>query len=262
LIINVLWVFITIWKSSSYKFKNVYYIQMAYHFLGEELWFPPVERADAHGILAIGGDLSPERLLLAYRSGIFPWFSEGDPIVWWSPNPRFVLYPEKLYVSKSMRQVLRQNRFEVTFDQDFRAIISNCQSRKRIGQNSTWITEEMLEAYCRLHDLGYAHSIEVWQDGQIVGGLYGVSLGKCFFGESMFAKVSNASKVGFITLTTHLQKLGFPLIDSQVYTQHLESLGAEEISRLEYLQALNTCLESETLRGSWQDLAKWASDKE
>jgi leucyl/phenylalanyl-tRNA---protein transferase len=231
---------------------------MAYYFLGEELWFPSVERADAHGILAIGGDLSPERLLLAYRSGIFPWFSEGDPIVWWSPNPRFVLYPEKLYVSKSMRQILRQNQFEVTFDQNFRAIIANCQARKRVGQDSTWITGEMLEAYCRLHALGYAHSVEVWQGGQIVGGLYGVSLGKCFFGESMFAQVSNASKVGFITLTHYLQKLGFPLIDSQVYTRHLESLGAEEISRPQYLQTLNSCLEFETLQGSWQDLAKWA----
>ncbi|MCU0443538.1 MAG: leucyl/phenylalanyl-tRNA--protein transferase [Microscillaceae bacterium] len=234
---------------------------MAYYFLSEELWFPSVERADAHGILAIGGDLSPERLLLAYRSGIFPWFSEGDPIVWWSPNPRFVLYPEKLYISKSMRQILRQNRFMVTFDQDFRGVISRCQGSKRVGQNSTWITQEMLEAYCHLHELGYAHSVEVWQNNELVGGLYGVSLGKCFFGESMFTQVSNASKVGFITLSGYLQKLGFPLIDSQVYTQHLESLGAEEIPRRQYLQELSACLEGETRQGSWADLANWAENK-
>lgn len=226
---------------------------MKYHFLTEELWFPPVEKADKHGILAIGGDLSVERLILAYQSGIFPWFSDEEPIVWWSPDPRFVLYPSKLKVSKSMKQIIKKNEFKVTFDKAFPEVILNCRQIKREGQGGTWITHDMTAAYNRLHLAGYAHSVEVWQEKQLVGGLYGVSLGACFFGESMFAKVSNASKIGFITLVGELEKRGFPLIDSQVYTQHLESLGAEEIPRKQYIAELKACLEKDTLKGSWSN---------
>lgn len=227
---------------------------MAYYFLNEELIFPPVHYADAHGILAIGGDLSPKRLLLAYQSGIFPWFSEGEPIIWWSPDPRFVLYPARLKVSKSMRQVLRREIFEVSVDQDFRAVVENCRHIKRMGQEGTWITDEMLEAYCNLHALGFAHSVEVWQEGNLVGGLYGVSLGRCFFGESMFAKVSNASKTGFIKLSQRLEELGFFLIDCQVYTPHLESLGAESIPRTQFMEELGQAFEQETYIGSWKNI--------
>lgn len=225
-----------------------------YYWLSEQLIFPPLSEADRHGVLALGGDLSPERLLLAYSSGIFPWYSEDEPIVWYSPNPRFVLFPAKLKVSKSMKQILRQNRFQVTLDKDFRAVMQNCQQTKRDGQSGTWITNDMLEAYCHLHALGYAHSVEVWQEGVLVGGLYGVSLGRIFFGESMFAHVSNASKTGFITLVEQLIARDFQLIDSQVYTQHLESLGAESIPRKQYVQLLKTALAAgTTLQGSWSD---------
>jgi leucyl/phenylalanyl-tRNA--protein transferase len=226
---------------------------MKYHFLNEELWFPPVEKADKHGILAIGGDLSVERLILAYQSGIFPWFSDDEPIVWWSPNPRFVLYPSKLKISKSMKQILKKGDYKVTLDKAFPEVILNCRQIKREGQGGTWITHDMTAAYNRLHLAGYAHSVEVWQGKQLVGGLYGVSLGSCFFGESMFSKVSNASKIGFITLVGELQERGFPLIDSQVYTHHLETLGAEEIPRQRYILELKACLEAETLKGSWSN---------
>jgi leucyl/phenylalanyl-tRNA--protein transferase len=210
-----------------------------------------VEEADRHGILAVGGDLSPERLLLAYQSGIFPWYSADEPIIWWSPNPRFVLYPHKLKVSKSMKQVLKKDVFRITFDQNFQEVMQNCQQAPRNGQAGTWITAEMIDGYCRLHDLGFAHSVEVWQAGVLVGGLYGVSLGKVFFGESMFAKVSNASKAGFITLVEKLMANDFRLIDSQVYTAHLESLGAESIARKIYLRELKENLKYATLQGNW-----------
>lgn len=227
---------------------------MSYYFLGKELIFPSVEDADEHGILAIGGDLSPERLLLAYRSGIFPWFSEDEPILWWSPNPRFILYPSKLKVSKSMKQVLRKDTFTVTLDQSFREVMCHCKVIRRQGQKGTWITEEMLDAYCQLHTLGYAHSVEVWQGDELVGGLYGVSLGHCFFGESMFAKVSNASKAGFITLVKKLEESGFQLIDCQVHTNHLESLGAEAIPRARFIRELQQSLSFPTLQGNWGEL--------
>lgn len=229
-------------------------IQNMYYWLDENLVFPPVSEANRNGVLALGGDLSVERLLLAYSSGIFPWYSEGEPIVWYSPNPRFVVFPEKLKVSKSMKQVLKQKHFRVSLDTDFRAVISNCQQVKREGQGGTWITEEMLEAYCVLHEQGYAHSVEVWQDETLVGGLYGVSLGRIFFGESMFAHVSNASKTGFITLVGELVKRGFQLIDSQVYTAHLESLGGESIPRKQYIQLLKTAISAgETIKQKWTD---------
>ena len=171
-----------------------------YH-LSKNLFFPPVSEANADGILAIGGDLSPERLQLAYSSGIFPWFEEDQSIIWWSPNPRMVLFLDDLVVSKSMRNILNRNIFKVTFNQNFRAVISYCQQVKRDGQTGTWITNDMIEAYCKLHELGIAKSVEVWQDDQLVGGLYGVDLGHIFCGESMFSLVSNASKVAFIGLT-------------------------------------------------------------
>lgn len=208
------------------------------YWLSHELIFPPVEEAEDWGGLALGGDLSPERLVLAYASGIFPWYEEGQPIIWHAPNPRFVLFPDKLKVSRSMRPVLNQSRFAITYDQDFYAVIRQCQQHKRRGQRGTWITEDMIEAYTRLHRLGLAHSVEAWQEEQLVGGLYGVSLGSIFFGESMFSQVSNASKAAFITLVQELRTLGFTLIDCQVYTDHLKSLGAEDVARSIYMRLL------------------------
>ncbi|MCL4162444.1 UNVERIFIED_CONTAM: hypothetical protein GTU68_032009, partial [Idotea baltica] len=168
------------------------------HYLNEDFWFPDVNKASPEGLLAIGGDLSIERLLLAYKTGIFPWFDDNNPILWWSPNPRFVLYPEKLKVSKSMKQVFRNKNYKVTVNKDFRAVINACALVKRSGQEGTWVTDTMIEAYVKLHELGYAKSIEVWNDDYLVGGLYGVDIGNgVFSGESMFTKESNASKVGF-----------------------------------------------------------------
>lgn len=207
-------------------------------YLTSNLFFPPVSEANYDGILAIGGDLSPERLLLAYKSGIFPWFEEGEPITWWSPNPRMVLFLDELVVSKSMRNILNRDSFTVTFNQNFREVISNCQNIKRDGQNGTWITNDMIEAYCGLHELGIAKSVEVWQDDELVGGLYGIDLGHVFCGESMFSKVSNASKVAFISLVNHLKAANYKLLDCQVYNPHLESLGCREIEREAFINIL------------------------
>ncbi|RYH75973.1 leucyl/phenylalanyl-tRNA--protein transferase [Flavobacteriaceae bacterium 144Ye] len=203
------------------------------HILNNDIAFPEITSASTEGVLAIGGDLSVERLLLAYKSGIFPWFSEDEPIIWWSPDPRFVLFPEKLKVSKSMKQVLRNTDFVVTVNQAFTQVITECAKAKRDGQDGTWITQTMIEAYTKLHQLGYAKSVEVWLHNELVGGLYGVDVGNgVFCGESMFAKVSNASKAGFITF---IQNTNYKLIDCQVYTNHLERLGAEEIDREVFL---------------------------
>ena len=221
--------------------------------LNEEIVFPPARLADPSGILAVGGDLSPERLLLAYRSGIFPWYSDDDPIIWWSPDPRFVLFPDELYVSKTMRQVLKRKQFEITLDRDFRGVILGCQGPRK-KESGTWITEEMLEAYVRLHELGYAHSVEAWRDGELAGGLYGISLGRCFFGESMFTRTSNASKAALIVLVGMLKKLGFLIIDSQVYTGHLETLGARHIPREEYLDYVRRGCAGDTIMGNWGSL--------
>ena len=205
-------------------------------YLTSKIEFPKVEEADEEGLLAIGGDLSVARLLLAYQSGIFPWFNSGDPILWWSPDPRFVLFPEKLKVSKSMKQVLKKSDFTVTVNQGFMGVIKACSLAKREGQSGTWITDAMVQAYIKLHQLGYAKSVEVWQEEELVGGLYGLDLDNgVFCGESMFAKVSNASKVAFITF---IQNTNYKLIDCQVYTNHLESLGAEDISREDFLKYL------------------------
>ncbi len=219
--------------------------------LTEDLIFPPLHWANEYGILAVGGDLSIPRLLLAYKSGIFPWYSDDEPIIWWSPDPRFVLFPSQIRISKSMKKILKRNVFKVTYDHAFREVISQCQKTPRSGQNGTWITEEMLEAYVNLHVQGYAHSVEVWQEGKIVGGLYGVSLGRIFFGESMFTHVSNASKTGFITLVQDLVLHKFELIDCQVYTSHLESLGAENIDRDIFVSNLKQGVTYPTHQGSW-----------
>lgn len=211
---------------------------MQLHMLDDELWFPNVEEALPDGLLAIGGDLSTERLLLAYHCGIFPWYDEGEPM-WWCPDPRFVLYPENLKVSKSMRQLIKKDVFEFRTDTAFEGVIQSCRQAPRPGQDGTWIGDDVCEAYTRLHKLGYAHSAETWMNGELVGGLYGVRLGNIFFGESMFSKVSNASKYAFVKYVQLLQQDGVQLIDCQVYTEHLESLGATMIARQDFLQTLN-----------------------
>lgn len=207
-------------------------------FLTGVLQFPHPEEASPEGIVAVGGDLSPERLLLAYSMGIFPWFDDDQPILWWSPDPRMVLFPDKLKVSKSMKRVLRDEVFTVTINKAFDRVIRNCASVKRDGQAGTWITEDMITAYNKLHAMGKAISVEVWLDDELVGGLYGLDLKPIFCGESMFSYVSNASKAGFITLVQLLKEKGYTLIDCQVYTEHLASLGAEEIPRSEFLKLI------------------------
>lgn len=199
--------------------------------------FPPPELAEPGGLLAVGGDLSPQRLLLAYSMGIFPWFNEQDPILWWSPDPRCIFEPAELKVSRSLAKVLRQGGFTVTFDRAFAGVIDACAELRRHGEG-TWITAEMRQAYCRLHQMGYAHSVEAWRAGELAGGLYGVCLGRCFFGESMFHRVADASKVALVTLARHLQAQDFELIDCQLPSPHLASLGAREIPREEFLRRL------------------------
>jgi leucyl/phenylalanyl-tRNA--protein transferase len=201
--------------------------------------FPPVDQADEDGLLAIGGDLSTERLLLAYHNGIFPWF-EGEIPEWWCPDPRFVLFPEKLKISSSMRSFIRKGALQFRFNTAFEAVIVNCRTIQRKDQYGTWITPPLIEAFKKLHQLGYAQSAEAWKDGELVGGLYGIRLGKVFFGESMFSKISNASKFAFIHFVQKLQNEGVKLIDCQVYTPHLESLGAEMISRSSFISILET----------------------
>jgi leucyl/phenylalanyl-tRNA--protein transferase len=225
--------------------------------LGDEIIFPPVHLASGNGILAIGGDLSPGRLLTAYRQGIFPWYSEGDPIIWWSPDPRFILFLEELKVSRSMMKVLRRRTFRITYDHKFREVVLSCQKLRR-KQNGTWITDDMLEAYCTLHDLGLAHSAEAWHGEKLVGGIYGVSLGRCFFGESMFSLMSNASKAALIDLVYKLRELQFEFLDCQVYTAHLESLGARFISRDEFVDLLKSGLRHETMRGNWEFMPEFS----
>ena len=210
--------------------------------LNEELKFPPVERARRDGLVAIGGDLSVERLLLAYRSGIFPWFCDDEPPLWWSPDPRFVLFPAELAVSKSMKQLLRREAFEFKINTDFSQVIHHCRHTYREGQPGTWITAEVEAAYTRLHQLGHAVSAEAWQNGELAGGLYGIKMGKVFFGESMFSHRSNASKYAFIRWVQYLQQQGVELIDCQVHTEHLQSLGARMIPRKEFIKLLGELL--------------------
>ena len=212
------------------------------YFLTDLLEFPPADNANAEGLLAVGGDLSPERLLLAYRSGIFPWFNEDSLILWWSPDPRMVLFPQKIKISKSMRQIMSGTRFILTRNRCFKEVMEACAEITRKGQEGTWITNSMKEAYLRLHELGFARSYEVWQDKELVGGLYGIDLGHVFCGESMFSKATNASKFAFIQLAKDLEEKNYKLIDCQLYTKHLESLGAEEIPRKEFLKLLQNSL--------------------
>ncbi|MEZ7498987.1 leucyl/phenylalanyl-tRNA--protein transferase [Flavobacterium sp. Arc3] len=208
------------------------------YYLSQDLFFPDVTLTHSSGIIALGGDLSPQRLQLAYSSGIFPWFEDGEPITWWSPDLRMVLFLDEFVVSKSMRNVLNRKTFTVTFNQNFRDVIANCQQIERDGQNGTWITNDMIEAYCKLNELGIAKSVEVWQNNELVGGLYGIDLGHVFCGESMFSKVSNASKVAFIALVKHLRQNDYKLLDCQVYNSHLESLGCREIERDDFIKFL------------------------
>lgn len=213
--------------------------------LGPDLTFPPVEQAldDPNGLLAIGGDLSPQRLLAAYRHGIFPWFSTGQPILWWSPAPRMVLYPQELNISRSMRKRLKQQDYEVRYNTAFREVMQACAETVRPDQDGTWITGPMIEAYATLQELGHALSAETWIDGQLAGGLYGVRIGRMFFGESMFHRISNASKIAFIHLVQELQRQGCGLIDCQMHTSHLASLGAREIPRSEFCRQLAELIE-------------------
>jgi leucyl/phenylalanyl-tRNA--protein transferase len=206
------------------------------HVLDYTLWFPPATEADPSGLLAIGGNLHPQRLLLAYRQGIFPWYNEGEPIMWWSPDPRCVLFPPQLKISKSMQVLLRSNRFRFTQNKAFELVMSNCGAVNEAKHGGTWISPDMLHAYVQLHQQGYAHSAECWMDGTLVGGLYGIKLGGVFFGESMFSTVSNASKYAFIQFIQHHPAIG--LIDCQIYSPHLASLGAIEIERGDFLQKL------------------------
>ena len=207
-------------------------------FLSERLQFPPVENANAEGLLAVGGDLSSERLLLAYQSGIFPWFNEDSLILWWSPNPRMVLYPDSIKISKSMKKVLDNKQFSLTKNTCFKTVLEQCAAIKRKDQEGTWITNEMKNAYITLHEKGFAKSYEVWENDILVGGLYGIDLGHVFCGESMFSTTSNASKFAFIKLAQEYQKKEGSLIDCQLHTKHLESLGAEEISRERFMKIL------------------------
>ena len=224
---------------------------MPVYRLGPDLAFPPPEEAEPSGLLAVGGDLRPERLLLAYSMGIFPWYDEEQPILWHSPDPRHVLLPSDLAVSRTLRRVLKRAAFEVTLDTAFEDVIRACADCPRKDDPGTWITKDMIDAYCRLFELGFAHSAEAWQDGELVGGLYGVSLGGCFFGESMFTRRTDASKVAFVTLVRQLAAWDFDFIDCQVYTDHLARFGATQWSRRRFLEALDASLARPTRRGRW-----------
>lgn len=214
----------------------------------DSLDFPPLNKAlrEPNGLLAAGGDLRPERLIQAYRHGCFPWFQDGQPILWWSPDPRTVLLPDQLHVSRSLGKVLRQGRYRVTFDQAFADVIRACAAPRSYAAE-TWITSHMQDAYLELHRRGIAHSVEVWRDNELVGGLYGLAMGQLFFGESMFSRADNASKVGFVTLVEHLKNWGFVLIDCQMPTEHLLSLGAQTISRSEFAGYLSGHLDQSSL---------------
>jgi leucyl/phenylalanyl-tRNA--protein transferase len=210
------------------------------YFLTKELYFPPVEDASYEGVLAIGGDLSVERLMLAYSNGIFPWFNDEEPILWWSPPERMVVNPLDYKISKSLRNIMNRNIFDVTLNKNFEGVISNCQSITRKGQNGTWITDDIIKSYTQLHKLGKVMSFEVWQNNELVGGLYGVDLGHIFCGESMFSKVPNASKIAFLKLIEYLKQNNYKLLDCQVHNDHLEKLGAFEISRASFMMILKS----------------------
>jgi len=224
---------------------------MPVYQLSEDIVFPPPYLASKSGLLAIGGDLSRKRLLLAYSMGIFPWYSTGEPILWWSPDPRLVLYPREFKVSTSLKKVIKKGAFRVTMDRAFEDVIMQCAQVRLENHEGTWIVDDMLRAYCRLHASGFAHSVESWQDDSLAGGLYGVSLGNCFFGESMFTRITNASKVALAALVDYLQARSFAFIDCQIATKHLISFGAREISRGRYLKELADALKFPTMQGKW-----------
>jgi len=223
--------------------------------LSNDNQFPPIEDAFEDGLVAAGGDLSPKRILNAYRQGLFPWFNKGDPILWWSPNPRMVLFTDKIKLSKSLKKTLRTSSFTITFNQAFEQVMTACsQPRSDLREeqdNATWIHPEMIEAYVTLHQQGYAHSIECWQGDELVGGLYGVAIGKMFFGESMFSRVRDSSKITLVALCQQLNRWGFELIDCQVYSDHLASLGAEEIQQADFIKYINELCQQEKASETW-----------
>lgn len=227
---------------------------MPVYQLSEEPIFPPPDMSDNDGLLAVGGDLNYQRLLNAYAAGIFPWYSYGQPILWWSPDPRMVLFPEKFRRHKNLQKVIAKNIYSFTFDQNFEKVINHCSSVKRVKQSGTWITEEMKKAYINLHERGYAHSVETYSDGELVGGLYGVSIGRVFYGESMFYLKTDASKVALWHLIDFCLKNGIQLIDVQQNTSHLENMGAELISRKNFLTLLEENLSKPSITGNWQAL--------
>ena len=224
---------------------------MPVYQLPKELAFPPPEEAEPSGLLAVGGDLSLRRLLLAYCMGIFPWYCQGEPILWWSPDPRLILEPEHIRISQSLRRVLKKGLFQITIDRDFPSVIQGCAKASRRGEPGTWIVDDMLAAYTRLHTAGFAHSVETWHEGKLVGGLYGVSIGGAFFGESMFSLASDASKAALAYLAAALRAWGIGLIDCQITTEHLLSMGAREMPRPEFLERLAQALRAETRTGAW-----------
>ena len=220
--------------------------------LSEKIEFPPAFLADFDGLLCVGGDLSCERILCAYRNGIFPWFSKDEPVLWWSPDPRLVLFPQDIKISKSLKKKIKKKYFKITMDQAFEEVIHACSYTRRENNQETWLVDEMIEAYTSLHKKGYAHSVEAWKDGKLAGGLYGISLGGAFFGESMFTLISDASKTALAALCFYLEKLKFDFIDCQVTTKHLISMGAVEISRIEFLCMLQSSLKRQDITGKWK----------
>jgi len=225
--------------------------KMPVYLLSDDLIFPPPSLAPKDGLLAVGGDLSQKRLLLAYSMGIFPWYSEAEPILWWSPDPRLVLYPDELRISKSLQKIIDRRLFRVTVDQAFEQVIAECAKTRRRNHKGTWIVDDMIKAYCQLHASGFAHSVEAWQEEKLAGGLYGVSLGACFFGESMFTHISNASKVAFVALVEFLNAVSIDMVDCQVTTAHLMRFGAREIPRAQFLRQLKRAITQPTRKGKW-----------
>ena len=225
---------------------------MPVFLLSDTIEFPPPHLASEEGLLAVGGDLTQKRLLLAYRMGIFPWFSNNEPILWWSPDPRLVLYPHEIKTSKTLKKIIKKEVFKVTMDLAFNEVINQCAQVRLKKNQGTWIIEDMIEAYCQLHESGFAHSVEVWRQGELAGGLYGVSLGKCFFGESMFTRINNASNIALVKLVDYLKKLSFDMVDCQVATEHLTRFGAREIPRKLFLEQLEKSLTAPTQKGKWE----------
>jgi len=224
---------------------------MAYHLSDKIIAFPQTRHADENGLLAIGGDLSSARLLEAYKKGIFPWYSEGEPILWWSPDPRLVLFPDEIRISRSLKKTIKKKTFRITADTAFKSVITKCAQTRLEENGGTWITSDMIEAYCGLHESGHAHSVEAWIEGNLVGGLYGVAMGRCFFGESMFTTISNASKVAFVRLVDFLKEASYDMIDCQVSTEHLINFGARHIPRSHFVQRLEKFMDAPVKTGKW-----------